>query len=66
MQKVHPFRKGDSGTQREFIRQLAYQNNYLLSYIGVSKDEMVKASIASFKLDCAPLESLILHHLRPI
>ena len=63
---LHPFREGNGRTQREFIRQLAYQNNYLLTFAGLTKDEMITASIASFKLDYAPLEKLLLNCLRPI
>ena len=63
---LHPFREGNGRSQREFIRQLAFQNNYFLSYAGISQDEMVAASVASFKLDYTPLEQLILEHLRPL
>ena len=63
---LHPFREGNGRTQREFFRQLAYQNNYFLSYAGITKDEMIEASIASFKLDYKPLEGLILTHLHPL
>ena len=45
---LHPFREGNGRTQREFIRQLAYQNNYFLSYAGMTADEMIEASKASF------------------
>lgn len=62
---LHPFREGNGRTQREFIRQLAYQNNYNIFYAGITQDEMIEASKASFKLDYAPLEHLILTHLRP-
>lgn len=62
---LHPFREGNGRTQREFIRQLAYQNNYFLSYAGISKAEMIAASKASFKLDYSLLEELIINHLRP-
>ena len=62
---LHPFREGNGRTQREFIRQLAYQNNYFVSYSGISQDEMIEASKASFNLNYAPLEQLILDHLRP-
>ena len=63
---LHPFREGNGRTQREFIRQLAYQNNYFLSYVGITRDEMIKASKAGFKLDYKPLENLVLSHLRPL
>lgn len=62
---LHPFREGNGRTQREFIRQLTYQNNYLISYAGVSKDEMIGASVASLHLDYAPMERMILNCLRP-
>lgn len=63
---LHPFREGNGRTQREFIRQLAFQNNYFLSYAGITKDEMVQASIESFKRNYSLLEKMILAHLRPV
>lgn len=63
---LHPFREGNGRTQREFIRQLAYQNGYFLSYAGITQEEMIKASKASFKLDYEPMEKLILNHLQPL
>ncbi|MBO4813253.1 Fic family protein [Candidatus Saccharibacteria bacterium] len=62
---LHPFREGNGRAQREFIRQLAYQNNYYLSYAGITAEEMIEASKASFKLDYGPMQELILSHLRP-
>ncbi len=62
---LHPFRKGNGRVQREFIRQLAYKNNYFLSYAGITTGKMIKASKASFNLDCSLMEDLILEHLRP-
>lgn len=62
---LHPFREGNGRTQREFIRQLAYQNNYFVSFAGIEKEDMIEASKASFKLDYEPMERLILDHLRP-
>lgn len=63
---LHPFREGNGRTQREFIRQLAYQNGYFLSYAEISSKEMIEASKASFKLDYEPLERIILNHLQPL
>ena len=63
---LHPFREGNGRTQREFIRQLAYQNGYFLSYAGITAEEMVEASKASFRLDYEPLERIILNHLQPL
>ena len=62
---LHPFREGNGRTQREFVRQLAYQNNYFLSFAGITQDEMIKASKASLKLNYGPMQDLILSHLRP-
>ena len=63
---LHPFREGNGRTEREFIRQLAFQSNYFLSYAGITQDDLISASVASFKLDYAPLEAIILSHLRPL
>lgn len=62
---LHPFREGNGRAQREFIRQLAYQNNYFLSYAGITSEEMIKALKESFKLNYRPLTEMILLHLRP-
>lgn len=63
---LHPFREGNGRTQREFIRQLAYQNGYFLSYAGITPEEMTKASKASFSLNYSLLEEIILDHLQPL
>lgn len=63
---LHPFREGNGRAEREFIRQLAYQNNYLLNYSNITKNEMVAASIASYELSYAQMEKLLLKCLRPI
>ncbi len=63
---LHPFREGNGRTQREFIRQLAYQNNLFLSYAGITKNEMISASKASFNLNYKPLQELILSHIHPL
>lgn len=63
---LHPFREGNGRTQREFIRQLAYQNNLFLSFTGITQDEMIEISKASFKSDYTPLEHFILTHLRSL
>lgn len=63
---LHPFREGNGRTQREFIRQLAYQNGYFLSYAGITQEEMVEASKASFKLDYTLLTEIIINHLQPL
>lgn len=61
---LHPFREGNGRTQREFIRQLAYQNGYFLSFRGITQEEMIEASVQSFKQDYTKIEKLILEHLQ--
>lgn len=61
---LHPFREGNGRAQREFIRQLAFQNNYYLSFMGVSKERMIEASRAGLKTNYKPAEELVLECLR--
>lgn len=61
---LHPFREGNGRTQREFLRQLAYQNNYYLSFVGVSKEKMIEASKTGLRLDYSLMEQLVLECLR--
>ena len=63
---LHPFREGNGRAQREFIRQLAFQSNYFLSYVGITSEEMIEASKASLKRDYSLFEKMILEHLRPL
>ena len=63
---LHPFREGNGRTQREFVRELAYQNDYFLAFKGVTQEEMVAASIASFGCDYGKMEELLGKCLRPI
>ena len=44
---VHPFREGNGRTQREFIRLLAANAGYTLSWAGISPADNLAASIAS-------------------
>jgi len=45
---VHPFREGNGRTQREFVRELAHKNGYWIDWSKVSREELYKASDASF------------------
>lgn len=56
---IHPFREGNGRAQREFMRQLARRNGWLLSFRGVTESEMVTASARSFFGDNSQLEFLI-------
>lgn len=55
---LHPFREGNGRVTREFIRQLALKNNYLLDLRKVEFKEILEASIISI-VDPKPLEELI-------
>ena len=46
---LHPFREGNGRTQRMFIKYLANYNNYDLNYAKTTKEEMMEASILSYK-----------------
>ena len=56
---LHPFREGNGRVTREFIRQLALKNNYLLDLRKVKFEELLDASIKSI-VDTKPIEALIL------
>ena len=55
---LHPFREGNGRTIREFIRQLAYKNNYILDLRKINSKELLKATIKSV-VDTKDLENLI-------
>ena len=46
---IHPFRDGNGRAQREFIRQLALHNGYVLDWSRISRGQMHKASHRSFE-----------------
>ena len=44
---LHPFREGNGRTIREFIRQLAFKNNYVLDLQNTESSNMLDACIKS-------------------
>ena len=44
---LHPFREGNGRAIREFIRELAYVNGYLLDFSDVDADDILQASMKS-------------------
>jgi cell filamentation protein len=46
---IHPFRDGNGRAQREFIRELAAQAGLVIDWSRVSRDQMLAASLKSFK-----------------
>ena len=55
---LHPFREGNGRTTREFIRELALKNGYILNLSRVSPNDFLKASIKSI-VDTSDLANLI-------
>lgn len=55
---LHPFREGNGRATREFIRQLAFYNNYVLDLKNMMPKEMLNASIKSV-IDASDLEKII-------
>ncbi len=56
---LHPYREGNGRTIREFIRELALKNNYILNLSKVSPKDFLNASIKSIA-DTTDLTKLIL------
>lgn len=63
---LHPFREGNGRAEREFIRELAFQNGYFLAFKDVKKEELIEASKASFLGNYLPLFDMLSSSLRPI
>lgn len=55
---LHPFREGNGRTNREFIRQLALKNSYILNLKKVPPQQTLQASIHSI-VDTRELEKII-------
>lgn len=55
---LHPFREGNGRTIREFIRQLAYKNNYILDLRKIKPKDLLNATIKSV-VDTKDLENII-------
>ncbi len=58
MNVLHPFREGNGRTIREFIRQLALKNGYLLNFSKIDPKKMFEASVKSI-VDDRDLEKII-------
>lgn len=57
---LHPFRDGNGRAQREFISHLAYENGYFIDWSSISKADLVRASVESFRTgDSSLLADLI-------
>jgi|CXWL01.1.fsa_nt_gi fido (protein-threonine AMPylation protein) len=63
MNALHPFREGNGRAQREFLSQLARENDYAIAWEHITQADMLDASRRSFSGDLAPLTTLIHHNL---
>jgi len=60
---IHPFREGNGRAQREFIKELAAKNGYMIQYDTVSELEMIEASADTFELKYQKMEELMFRAL---
>jgi cell filamentation protein len=56
---LHPFRDGNGRAQREFIQALARRSGYVLRWKLVQREEMLSASLASFRGDASSLTAIL-------
>jgi cell filamentation protein len=57
---LHPFREGNGRAQREFIRELALEAGFEVSWDLVTQDEMFTASVANFHQGSSAAFAMIL------
>jgi cell filamentation protein len=62
---IHPFREGNGRTQLAYLTLLAANAGHPLVFEGLHPEAMLKAMIASFKSDDAPLAALISGLIEP-
>jgi cell filamentation protein len=64
---LHPFREGNGRAQREFIRELALEAGFEVSWDLVTQDEMFAASVASFHQGSSDAFAMVLSKItRPV
>jgi cell filamentation protein len=61
---LHPFREGNGRTQREFIGLLARKNKLTLDWTGVTREEMINASIHAYNGNHQAMASLVLRSIK--
>jgi cell filamentation protein len=60
---IHPFREGNGRVQREFIRELAWHDGWLLDFSNVTQDEMIDASVESFNKNYSKMTLIIFENI---
>jgi cell filamentation protein len=63
---LHPFREGNGRALREFISHLAHANGLYIAWEDVSTEEMLQASMESFKGDLSRLTVILREHLHKL
>jgi fido (protein-threonine AMPylation protein) len=63
---LHPFREGNGRAQREFVSHLAQAAGYYIAWENVTQQDMLEASIQSFKGDTSKLAAIIRENLRSL
>lgn len=62
---LHPFREGNGRTQREFVRELAYNAGWKLDFSDVSREQMIEASVAAMNMDYRLFKDMIKESIKP-
>lgn len=60
---LHPFREGNGRTQREYIRYIAQRAGHTLTWDGLDREQMVRASISAFNDTHHMLRDIILQQM---
>ena len=59
---LHPFREGNGRSTREYFRQIAYYNGYILSFLDFTENEILTAMKLAV-LDESKLKNIVLNSL---
>lgn len=60
---LHPFREGNGRALREYFRYLAERAGHSLTWEGLSRDEMIKASVSAYQTDHRLLRDIFLKQM---
>lgn len=63
---LHPFREGNGRAQREFIRELALNAEWILDLETIPREKMIEASIEAHKCNYGVFEALIKERVLPV
>lgn len=62
---LHPFRDGNGRAQRAFFGQLARGAGYRIAWDGMTRDAVLRASVAAYHGEPTPMAALLRAHLNP-